>query len=299
MIDSFKDKPLEFDPGAKWKYDNSGYFLLGAIIEKVSGKTYEEFIQQEIFTPLGMTASYYGSHARIIPRRVPGYDKRGSQYVNAAYLSMTQPYAAGSLLSTVDDLAKWDAAISAGTLLRPASYKKMFTAYTLSSGESTGHGYGWGIASYDGHPAVGHGGGINGFICYVLRMPEDKVYVAVVSNNASNDANPGELASLAGAIAIGKPVTDPPAISMDAAALDAYVGTYQGAGPARRAVTREGTRLFMTGGGPRVEILPASPTEFYVKGSTLRVTFEKDASGRMVKLTAGGWGLKEAFARAQ
>lgn len=297
MIDVFKNEPHDFAPGDRFLYNNSGYFLLGAIIEKVSGQTYEQFIEREIFTSLGMKHSFYGSHARVIPRRVPGYEKNAGGYVNAAYLSMTQPYSAGSLLSSVDDLALWEAAIASGKLLTAASMKRMFTPYTLASGKSTGYAYGWSIESYERHPVAGHGGGINGFVCAVVRLPEDKVYVAVLSNNASNDANPGDLARRAAAIAIGRPVTDPPTVALDAAALDAYVGTYQSDGPARRVVTRDGDGLFMTGGGPRVQILPASPTEFFVKGSLVRIAFEKDSTGRIMKMTAGAWGPKETFAR--
>lgn len=298
MIDVFKGEPLDFAPGERWLYNNSGYFLLGAIIEKITGQTYEQFVEREIFAPLGMTHSFYGSHARVIPRRVPGYEKRNGQYVNAAYLSMTQPYAAGSLLSSVDDLALWDAALSAGKALQPASMTRMFTSYVLSSGKPTGYGYGWAIEAYDGHPVTTHGGGINGFVCQVVRIADAHLYVAVLSNNASDDGNPSDLAKRAAAIALGNPVTDPTAIALDAGALDGYVGTYRGDGPARRVVARDGTRLFMSGAGPRVEILPASSTEFFVKNALTRIRFEKDPSGRVVTMSVGGWGAKETFTKA-
>ncbi|HWW77870.1 MAG TPA: serine hydrolase domain-containing protein, partial [Pyrinomonadaceae bacterium] len=107
-----KNEPPDFAPGEEWRYNNSGYILLGALIEKVSGQTYEQFLQRNIFEPLGMAHTFYGSAARVIPRRVPGYTKtRDGLLQNAEYISMTQPYAAGSLVSTVDDLALWDAAL--------------------------------------------------------------------------------------------------------------------------------------------------------------------------------------------
>ena len=111
LIDLFKNEPMQFEPGARWRYNNSGYILLGAIIEKVSGKKYADFVQERIFTPLGMKDTRYDVTEQVIPRRAAGYVKTGERIVNAPYLSMTQPYAAGSLISTVDDLSKWDAAI--------------------------------------------------------------------------------------------------------------------------------------------------------------------------------------------
>jgi CubicO group peptidase (beta-lactamase class C family) len=297
MIEVFKNEPADFKPGTRWLYNNSGYFLLGAIIERISGQTYEQFIEKEIFAPIGMTHSFYGNNAEIIPRRVPGYEKRAGAYVNASYLSMTQPYAAGSLISSVDDLALWDAALSSGKVLTAASMRRMFTPYALANGASSGYAYGWGIENYDGHLVTSHGGGINGFVCSVVRFPDDHVYVAVLSNNASDDGNPGDLARRAAAIALGRPVTDPPATTLDVPALDALTGTYQAEGVPRRVVTREGNRLFMIGGGPRVELVPASATDFFVPNSLLRLTFTKDASGRATSVRVGAWGVKDTLTR--
>ena len=121
LMDFFKYQPMQFAPGKRWAYSNSGYFLLGAIIEKVSGQTYEQFLQQSAFDPLGMKQSYYDNPLRVIPRRVTGYDKGPEGYANAAYLSMTGPYAAGALASTVDDLAIWDSALYTERLLKQES----------------------------------------------------------------------------------------------------------------------------------------------------------------------------------
>src|ERR1051325_2875224 len=110
LIDLFKNEPADFEPGTQWLYNNSGYILLGAIIEKVSGMTYEQFLQKNIFDPLGMKHTFYGSATRVIPRRVPGYSMSREGLRNAEYLSMTHPYAAGALISNEDDMALWDAA---------------------------------------------------------------------------------------------------------------------------------------------------------------------------------------------
>jgi CubicO group peptidase (beta-lactamase class C family) len=131
MIALFKDKPMDFAPGERYAYNNSAYFLLGAIIEKLSGQTYADFIEKNIFAPLGMKHSYYDDTARIIARRVAGYSKGKDGFVNAAYLSTSQPYAAGSLCSTVGDLVAWANKLSSGAIVSPASYREMTTPVKL------------------------------------------------------------------------------------------------------------------------------------------------------------------------
>src|SRR4051812_37064486 len=134
LIDYFKDQPMPFAPGTRWAYNNSGYVLLGAIIEQLSGLSYAQFMQQRIFEPLGMRQSYYDRTPQIIPKRADGYQKGADGYTNAEYLSMTQPYAAGALASTVDDLARWDRALVSGTLLQPATLARAWTPYQLADG---------------------------------------------------------------------------------------------------------------------------------------------------------------------
>ena len=155
---------MQFAPGKRWAYNNSGYILLGAIIEKASMQSYEQFIQQNIFDPLGMKQSYYDCPHRVIPRRVSGYEKVSESFTNADYLSMSQPYAAGALASTVDDLAIWDSALYTEQLLKQETLQKAFIAYRLTDETSTAYGYGWLISEYKGHLLVEHSGGIFGFM---------------------------------------------------------------------------------------------------------------------------------------
>lgn len=138
IIDIFKDQPMDFAPGEKFLYNNSGYILLGYIIEKASGMPYEDFIEQNIFKPLKMDNTYYGSHLRIIPGRAYGYQKGENGFVNAEYLSLTQPYAAGSIMSNVDDLLKWQVAIDNGVLLKAETMDLAFTDHPLNNGALCG-----------------------------------------------------------------------------------------------------------------------------------------------------------------
>jgi CubicO group peptidase (beta-lactamase class C family) len=282
IIDMSKDKPFEFTPGERWNYNNSGYVMLGAIIEKVSGQTYEQFIQTKIFNALGMAHSCYGNTERVIPRRVPGYQTNNDGFINAPYLSMTQPYAAGSLLSSVDDLATWNDAVFSGKLLKKEWLDKAFTPYRLASGDSTGYGYGWFISDFRGHRCIEHGGGINGFMTYALSLPDDKVYVAVLTNGVIAGHAPEAQAVRIAELVLGLAPLAREHVALAPAELDALVGVYANQGDEERFITRQGEQLFsQRAGGARYPILPASATEFFFTDTPTVIRFTRDAQGRI------------------
>jgi D-alanyl-D-alanine carboxypeptidase len=291
LIAVFKDKPMDFAPGERYAYNNSAYVLLGAIIEKASGQSYADFVEKNIFAPLGMTHSFYDNTARVFPRRVNGYSKPKDEWLNAAYLSMTQPHAAGSLASSVDDLALWDAALYTDKLVKQETLKRAWTSAKLNSGRPTGYGFGWSVNSYEGHPTIEHGGGINGFSTHAVRMPDERVYVAVLTNKDTGGPGPGRITFRIAALASGKPFRDPTAITLTPEALDKYVGVYQFTDKAEAIIRREGDKLFITlPGGGRTEITPSSETSFFVKESRNRVTFARNAAGAVTGFTASGSG---------
>jgi D-alanyl-D-alanine carboxypeptidase len=197
IIKLTRDKPLEFEPGTKFTYDNTGYIILGYIIEKVSGERYADYIQHHIFQPLGMKSSGYDSTEAILPQRASGYRWEKTEFVNADYLSMSLPFSAGSLYSTIDDLLIWDQALYAGKLLNGTSFKAMFTDY------GHGYGFGWFINKLFGHNLISHSGGINGFVSMFERFPDDKLTVIVLSNE--NNAPVGRLADGLAALYLGVP----------------------------------------------------------------------------------------------
>jgi CubicO group peptidase (beta-lactamase class C family) len=285
IIDITKDDPLEFPPGTKWKYDNTGYILLGAIIEKVSGLSYADYVRRNIFEPLGMKHSYYGSNSAVIPGRASGYSRDAGNWSNATYLSMTQPYAAGSLMSSVDDLAIWDAAVSAGKLLSKASWDRAFTPYKLANGDDTHYGYGWSIDAYDGHPMVRHNGGIFGYVSEAVRLPDDHVYVAMLTNSDGHDFDTGFLATELAAATIGDPYREPVKAKLDPKEFDGYTGVYRNSDQTLGTVKREGDRLFAQRAGlPRLEMFAYSDHEFFFKDSFVRLAFERDGSGNVTAL---------------
>ena len=290
LIDLFKNESLEFEPSTKEEYANANYVLLGAIIEKLSGQDYAQFIEQQIFKPLGMTHSSYCRTQPLMANRASGYLKRDNVYINAAYFSMTQLFAAGAMCSSVDDLALWDAAISANKLLKPGSWDQIFTPYKLSSGVTEGYAYGWVISKFLERPIASHAGGIPGFRAYVMRIPGAQLYIALLSNDETADTQPEYVAKRIAAIALGQPLSEPKIIKLDPAILDSYIGQYSD-GSDSFTIVRRGDRLFgQAPRDPEVELFAVSQTEFIIKAFDARIEFLKDANGRVTALVerAGG-----------
>lgn len=292
LIALFKDKPMDFAPGEKWAYNNSAYVLLGAVIEKASGQTYADFVEKNIFAPLGMKNSFYDNTARIIPRRVAGYSKGKDGFVNAAYLSMSQPHAAGSLVSSVDDLALWDAALYTEKLVKQQSLKRAWTTSKLNNGKATNYGFGWSVNSYEGHPVIEHSGGIPGFASYAIRMPNDRVFVAALTNK--DFESPGRTVLKIAALAIGKPYREPVAIKLAVSMLDGYTGVYQLGETDKVVVRRDGDNLVISyPSGRKTVISPSSETQFFVKDSRSRVNFTRSAAGIVTGFVVTGSGVEQ------
>jgi CubicO group peptidase (beta-lactamase class C family) len=187
FIKQFSELPLEFEPGSKFAYSNSGYFLLGVIIEKVTGKTYERVLQDNIFTPLQMNNTGYDAFYKILPKRATGYEKWGPEYENAPYIDMSVPYAAGSLYSTVEDLFLWDQALYTDKLLSASSKAILFTPY------KSGYAYGLGVHKIqvgqlkDSVEVMSHQGALNGFNTSLIRAPKSKQLVVLLHNTGGTD----------------------------------------------------------------------------------------------------------------
>lgn len=277
MVDFFKDEPMDFAPGEEFRYNNSGYFILGYVIEKASGMTYEEYIETQFFAPLGMTQSYYGDPEEVITKRVAGYAPTSDGGLqNAEYLSMTQPYGAGSLLSTVGDLAKWYAAVKDGKVVSPTSLKMALTPTTLNDGETEDYGYGLGLMDVEGSKGYGHGGGIHGFLTASTYLPEEDVFVAVFSNSNGNDPN-GPANTLT-KMAIGK-YTPPTVVKVDALTLKRCAGDYElGPGFNVNIKVADNHLIGQATGQSTLKLIPTAKDTYIHEGAGIKMKFDLSAA---------------------
>jgi len=185
LLSLVKQQPLIFAPGTKLVYCNTGYLLLGMIIEKASGSDYASFLRQSILTPLRMNDSGYDVRSNILPGRASGYWVKNGKPENAGYVDASIPFAAGGLYSTVRDLYRWNEALAKGRLLSADSRRRMFTVYPEAAGYGAHYGYGVVIGEKFGQPLYYHGGGISGFASAIQRYPESDICVVVLSNEGA------------------------------------------------------------------------------------------------------------------
>lgn len=281
LIARFRDKPLDFQPGEKYAYSNSGYILLTAIVEKASGQPYAAFLADNIFKPLGMTDTGYDSHATIIPRRAAGYSPSPQGVVNTDYLDMTIPQGAGALYSTSHDLLKWQRGLFGGKLLKPDSLKAYLTPF------KDNYALGVTVVTADGSTTVSHGGGIEGFNTWLGYDPDRKLTVVVLAN-LNGDA-PGRLGQAMFTLARGGKVTlasERQSVSLAPEALQAYVGTYDIAPTFGITIRAEGGKLIAqaTGQDP-IEMLAEKPDHFFFRTVDAELVFTRDAQGRITGAT--------------
>lgn len=192
MFQMIAQHPLDFVPGEKSSYSNSGYFLLGLLIEQVTQQSLNAFLNERIFTPLAMTSTQINDLRTVIQQRATGYGWTEQGWQHLEYIGLTHHFANGGLVSTVADLAKWDAALYTEAILPQTSLQQMWTPANLQSGTPSDYGFGWGINTQEGHRLVAHGGALPGFTSYIARFIDDELTVIVLTN--SNSATPGTIA---------------------------------------------------------------------------------------------------------
>jgi D-alanyl-D-alanine carboxypeptidase len=300
--DWVKDLPPDAAPGERWAYSNWGYSLLGSIVEQASGMGYAAFVEQRLLAPAGMTRTFYGDRRRVIPMRAPGYELQGDQIVNItqARSRIFLPGGAASLASTVDDLASWDEALRSGRVLSRASLDRMFTSYRLEDGALTNYGYGWDLGAYAGHRLQEHAGGTTGFLSYMVRMPDDGVFVAILSNRSFATPPLQATAHRIAAIAVGTPIVDPPAVALTDADLDRIVGTYRGSDVGTFTVTREGSTAFaQVGGIGKLPLIATGPLTFRTTTVLWTWTFELGGDGRAARTRVREWKIDDLAVRIE
>ena len=290
LVAIFKDQPMEFRPGERWAYNNSAFVLLGAVIEKVSGQSYAQFLTERIFQPLGMTHTQYDVTEKIIPGRVAGYNKGANGWENAPYLSMTQPHGAGALMSSVDDLARWDKALYTSKLVKRRLLKKAWTPSSLADGRSTQYGYGWGISPLSGKVFIEHGGGINGFICEALRMPEERIYVAILTNRTGMTDRLGTLVLKIAFLTAGLPFPEVKPIEAGPELLASFQGVYQLSEKEDLVLAmHEGKLTAQRTGGSKDELFPISASELcYQENPFTQIAILHSPDGKITGLEVRG-----------
>jgi CubicO group peptidase (beta-lactamase class C family) len=303
-----RQRPLEFHPGSHINYSNNGYYLLGRIVEKVAGQPWDEYLRDHIFAPVGMKHSGY-DRGEVLPARATGYlaQKDGS-YQSVSVQDARGAYAAGGLYSTVEDLVRWEQALSAGKLLRKDTLDMAYRPGVLRDGRKTAYGFGFMTSTYRGLREVGHGGDITGFNTYVARYPDENFTVIVLSNFGMRP--PGAIPTAADAAhriaeiwladRMEKPGTRLE-ISVPASTLQSYVGTYKMNAPeavvrqmgSTIVVTLDGTRLIAEANGMKLPLDAKSETVFQAPGSPAELTFVPAGHGKCPALVITLLGLRE------
>ena len=285
-IERLRKGSLEFVPGTKFSYCNSGYVLLGHIIEKVSGKSYGDFLRDSIFDPVKMVNTGYDYNGLVLKHRAVGYSLRGDTVITAPFVDMSVPFAAGGLYSTVEDLYLWDQALYTEKLVSKKSLNMMFTPFNKQ------YGYGWFIDEQFKRLCISHGGRIEGYMNSVERFPEEKLTVIVMSNRDTVSA--GRISRNLAALAFDMTLSRAPvrqAIKVDPGVYDAYLGQYEVVRNLIVTVTREETRLLAQATGySKIEFFPESEIEFFANALDAQIMFIGDGSGKITsaRITLNG-----------
>jgi D-alanyl-D-alanine carboxypeptidase len=303
LVAVFRDQPVDFAPGAEWKYNNSGYVLVGAVIEQASGMRWDRWLQQRMFAPLEMRHTRGGEGLDVVAMHVSGYgsDAQGGVQI-AAPISMSQPHAAGALLSTVDDLWRWNRALHGGRLLSADSYQRMITPEGAAA--ENGHAYGYGIQAITlrGRPALEHGGGIHGFLSSLIYLPDGEITVAVLRNStAPAGANIGMMARQLAAVALGDPYPEARPVELPLAELQALEGVYRVDAEITRTLrVADGVLTSQRSGGSPFRLIPIGDDRFLFEQSLSYLRIERDAQGAPIALRfhQGGEGDGERSLRS-
>lgn len=274
--------PLRFTPGEKWEYCNVGYFALAEIIRKISGKPWGDYLHERVFMPLEMNATRTTTVTEIIPQRANGYVWRNGKFSNAETFIALRP--SGAFLSTVLDLAKWDAALYTDKILKPETLRQVWSPVKLNSGATHPYGFGWELSSVAGHKLVHHGGSLPGFRAQISRFMDDKLSVIVLTNG--DNADPNLIALQIAALYIPGLIPERTVAKIDPQILAAYVGQYQHPSVIF-TVTSEGDKLVLQQGANAEKryLYPESATNFFAnENRRLTYSFVKDETGAVANL---------------
>jgi CubicO group peptidase (beta-lactamase class C family) len=288
LIDTIKSYPYDFNPGDKYLYNNSGFFLLGYIVEKVSGKNLDNYLKETFFKSLGMNNTGIYNTKVLLDNEAYGYSYDNRTLIKAINWDMSWAGGAGALYSTTKDLYTWNEAVFNGKVLSDESLKAAFTPVVLNNKQKIDYGYGWALQDYRGYKFISHGGGLDGFVTYLERQPEKKITVVVLCNSTPppDGINPTANASLIAEYMLWSDMTKQSSfasdISVDENILKSYIGRYDYGQGAVMIVTLEGTQLYaQLTGQAKYPIFPSSNNEFNWKIVEASVIFVMDEKGNV------------------
>lgn len=296
MVNFFENDELFFEPGSDFSYSNSGYFLLGLIIEKVSGMSYEDYVQKNIFDKIGMKNSYFGKNENNIPGQATGYEPKDEKsFQKATFFDWSWPYSAGNILSTTNDLLLWNEALNSDKIVPQSLLKNAWKSYQLANGTQSNYGYGWNVTSLDKYTVIRHGGAISGYLSDGIRIPEEDLYIIALSNNTGKTPEVVTTDILLKLLNIKD--ENPVRILLDNNSLDEYTGAFEvnrnggrlinktGGEKQYRYIIRQGDSLILkrTGGGT-FGFFPYAKDKFFTEGSDKRFDFIRDNSGNISAL---------------
>jgi CubicO group peptidase (beta-lactamase class C family) len=284
LVDGIRNEKPAFPPGESWMYSNSGYLFLGIIIEKTSGMKYADYMQAKLFTPLGLEHTFVEDESRIVAGRVKGYAIGPDDVLrNAGYMNMTLPYAAGSIETNVDDLARWNELLIAGKVIDKALVDRAWTESRTKDGKRTGYGYGWYVSDEDNVHFVVHGGTINGFKSNGVLVPEKKLFVGVL-HNALNSGNDLKYTTMRLALEVLGQGWSATPVAMSGDAMRRFTGTFDFDGVTRRVWFEDGTLIAQQAGGQPYTLVPVAKDEFVYDKAFSRLRFRMASSGAIESL---------------
>lgn len=279
LVEGIRDEKPLFPPGERALYSNSGYLFLGLIIENAGGMTYADYMRTKLFTPLGLKHTAVVDPDQVRRGRVKGYEVGPDKVLrNAGYISMTQPYAAGSIESSVDDLARWNELLLAGKVVEKALLDRAWSDSRTKEGHPTGYGYGWRVSEEDGVRFLAHGGGITGFASHGVLVPEKKLFVGILHNALGSETDLKYISKRLALEALGQGWSATP-VAMSDVAKNQFTGIYDFEGVKRTVRLEDGALRAQQEGGPPFTLVPVARDEFVYDKAFSRLKFTRGASG--------------------
>lgn len=294
LVKVFRDLPVDFAPGEKWAYNNSGYVLVGAVVEAISGKSWHESIDELLLRPARITSVHYPAADRIFKGMAQGYtlnDRR--EVAPAGFLSMTQPHAAGALVANTEGLWRWNQALHGGQLISAASYQRMITPE--GAAQPRFYGFGIGAGTLRGQPLLSHGGGIHGFASMLSYLPKTQTTVVILRNSDGPGFAMDTVSRKLAAFAVGEPFAEPQAVAVPAEQLKSAEGSYAREGqPPRLLRVKDGALHSQRSGGASTALIPMGEDRFAFPNSLSWLRVERGADGRATGLNLYNNGEGEA-----